>query len=112
MAFPRVPLVRLAYLSCIAGISNPVISAELLTRYQYVGATYPSLHAAENALWNYPGFFGASYYTYQSTSTNGNNRTYYLPPTIDYFIDPMLVFSSSPGIACDDSPLLDQFGNN
>ena len=42
---------------CLANISNPAMAAELLTQYQYGAVTYPSLPAAEQALWDYP-FFG------------------------------------------------------
>jgi YD repeat-containing protein len=103
--------VRLILFLFLAFGSGAASGSELLTRYIWGGVTYTSLQGAEQALWQ-EDFIGAAYYTYQYTWYNGLLRRYDHPPTTKTFEDPRLAFWSSPGIACDNSPLYDQFGND
>lgn len=91
--------------------SGTAICSELFTNYSWGGVTYPTLHGAEEALRN-ESFIGAAHYTYQYTWNNGLLRKYNHTPTPNYVEDPKLVYSSSPGIACDNSPLNDLYGND
>ena len=91
--------------------SGAAFGNELSTSYTWGSVTYPSLQGAEEAL-RKENFIGAAYYTYQYSWNNGRLRKYDHPPTTEYFDDQKLVFSSMPGIACDNSPLYDRFGND